>query len=263
MTQDYFPSVNTKNPHIKSDYFIAGFVFYCIICVLVSDSQAISEVQYLWGFVVSVCLAIMLRGESNYVRIQVFIAILLATIGEFFGSVYMEAYLYQLGTIPAYVPPGHGMVYLAAIALGRSGLFQKYARQVAIFVVITGGSWAVWGISGIPKQADISGAILFVIFLLCVWKGRNPMVYLGAFFITTWLELVGTATGVWTWALIDPILGISQGNPPSGVAAYYCLVDAVAIGLAAPLLLGLKKLFSVIVFQRAKNLGGFASLGGL
>jgi len=245
MTLDYFPPINTKTPHIKSDYFLAGFAFYCIFCVLVSDSEAISEVQYLWGFVVSLCLVIMLLGESNYVRIQVFIAISFATLGELFASVYMEAYLYQLGTIPAYVPPGHGMVYLAAMALGRSGLFQKYARQVAIFVVIMGGGWAVWGISGIPKQADVSGAILFLIFLLCVWKGRNPMVYLGAFFITSWLELVGTATGVWSWALIDPISGFSQGNPPSGVAAYYCLIDAIAIGLATPLLLGFKKLFGV------------------
>ena len=26
------------------------------------------------------------------------------------------------------------------------------------------------------------------------------MVYLGAFFITTWLELIGTAVGTWKWA---------------------------------------------------------------
>jgi hypothetical protein len=62
------------------------------------------------------------------------------------------------------------------------------------------------------------------------------MVYLAAFFITTWLELIGTAVGTWKWAAIDPVLNLPQGNPPSGVAAWYCLVDAVAIGGAAPLL---------------------------
>ncbi len=66
------------------------------------------------------------------------------------------------------------------------------------------------------------------------------MVYLAAFFITTWLELIGTSVGAWTWASIDPLLGWPQGNPPSGVGAWYCLVDAVAIGGAAPLLRGLK-----------------------
>lgn len=66
------------------------------------------------------------------------------------------------------------------------------------------------------------------------------MVYLAAFFITTWLELIGTAAGTWKWAAIDPVLGLPQGNPPSGVAAWYCLVDAVAIGGAPPFLKLLK-----------------------
>jgi hypothetical protein len=65
-------------------------------------------------------------------------------------------------------------------------------------------------------------------------------VYLAAFFITTWLELVGTAAGAWKWAAVDPVFGLSQGNPPSGVAVWYCLVDAVALGGGPLLLLGLK-----------------------
>jgi len=67
------------------------------------------------------------------------------------------------------------------------------------------------------------------------------MVYLAAFFITTWLELIGTTVGTWKWVTIEPIFGLSQGNPPSGVAAWYCLVDAVAISGAEPLLNCLKK----------------------
>jgi hypothetical protein len=62
---------------------------------------------------------------------------------------------------------------------------------------------------------------------------------LAAFFITTWLELIGTAVGTWRWAEIDPVLSLPQGNPPSGVAAWYCLVDAVAIGGAPRLLASL------------------------
>ena len=61
------------------------------------------------------------------------------------------------------------------------------------------------------------------------------MVYLAAFFITTWLEILGTAAGAWTWALVDPVFSLSQGNPPSGVAVWYCLVDAVALS-GGPLL---------------------------
>jgi hypothetical protein len=79
-------------------------------------------------------------------------------------------------------------------------------------------------------QGDSVGALLFCVFLGYLFKGRSPMVYLAAFFITTWLELIGTEVGTWKWAAIDPVLNLPQGNPPSGVAAWYCLVDAVAIG---------------------------------
>lgn len=83
------------------------------------------------------------------------------------------------------------------------------------------------------------------------------MVYLAAFFITTWLELIGTAVGTWHWAEIDPVLNLPQGNPPSGVAAWYCLVDAVAIGGAPLVLKGFKhvkdKFDNAISYQGAGN----------
>jgi len=81
---------------------------------------------------------------------------------------------------------------------------------------------------------------MFAIFLGFLFLGRSPMVYLAAFFITTWLELIGTAVGAWKWATIDPVLGLSQANPPSGVTFWYCIVDSVAMGGAALLLSGLK-----------------------
>jgi hypothetical protein len=135
------------------------------------------------------------------------------------------------------------MVYLTAVALARSGFFLKYARKIAAFVVVVCGVWSFWGVSGIPEQGDQVGAILFCVFLIYLFKGRSPMVYLAAFFITTWLELIGTAAGTWHWAKLEPIFNLSQGNPPSGVAAWYCLVDAVAIG-GAPLVQNIMNKFN-------------------
>ena len=43
--------------------------------------------------------------------------------------------------------------------------------------------------------------------------------------------------------VIGPASGLAQGNPPSGVAAGYCLVDAVAIG-GAPKAVGLMTFLS-------------------
>jgi hypothetical protein len=230
----HFPQLNAPYTHKKRDYFIAAFTFFCVAVCLTSDAHAGLEKQNALGVCGWVFLVALLLGEKLEVRVQVGIAVIFATIGEHFASPYMGGYIYRFHNVPAYVPPGHGMVYLTAVALARSGLFLRYAREIASFVVIVCGAWSLWGISGIPGQGDAVGAILFCVFLAYLFKGRSPMVYLAAFFITTWLELVGTAVGTWKWAAIDPVLGLPQGNPPSGVAAWYCLVDAVAIGGAAP-----------------------------
>ncbi|MGR8932760.1 MAG: hypothetical protein ACU837_00035 [Gammaproteobacteria bacterium] len=231
----HFPKLNGDYLHKRRDYFIAAFTFFCVAVCLVTDSDATLQKQNALGVCGWVFLIGLLLGESKLVRTQVLVAVLFATIGEHFASPYMGGYIYRFHNVPAYVPPGHGMVYLTAVALARSGFFQRHARAIAAFVVLTCGAWSIWGI-GFAVQGDAVGALLFCIFLIFLFKGRSPLVYLAAFFITTWLELIGTAVGTWRWAAIDPVLSLPQGNPPSGVAAWYCLVDAVAIG-GAPLVL--------------------------
>ena len=239
---DHFPKAGGVYPHRTRDYFIAGFTFFCCAVSLLIDGSASIEIQNALGIIAWIFLFALLVGENKEIRMQVIIAVAFATIGEHFASLYMEGYTYRFENIPWYVPPGHGMVYLTAVKLARSGFFLMYSRKIAIFVFITGGLWALWGVSGVPEQGDQVGAFLFVIFVICVLKGRSPLVYLGAFFICTWLEIIGTAAGTWRWAEIEPVFDWSQGNPPSGVAAWYCLVDAVAIGFSPMCLRGLQKL---------------------
>lgn len=236
----HFLPANATCSHRIRDYFIAALTFICVAISLNMDASGSLAQQNTMGLIAWTFLVALLYGENKEVRMQVIIAVAFATLGEHFASIYMGGYTYRFGNVPAYVPPGHGMVYLTAVALARSGLFQKYARNIAFFVVLTCGTWSIWGISGYSEQGDQVGALLFCVFLIYLFKGRSPLVYLAAFFITTWLELIGTAAGTWKWAAIEPVMGLSQGNPPSGVAAWYCLVDAVAIGGAAPLLKALQ-----------------------
>ena len=236
----HYPIRNVAYAHRKRDYFIAAFTFFCVAICLISDANADIEKQNALGVSGWVFLIGLLLGENREVRMQVVIAVIFATIGEHFASPFMGGYTYRFGNVPAYVPPGHGMVYLTAVALARSGLFLRHAREITALVIVVCGLWSLWGISGLALRGDAVGALLFCVFLVYLFKGRSPMVYLAAFFITTWLELIGTAVGTWKWAVIDPVLGLPQGNPPSGVAAWYCLVDAVAIGGAPFVLSGFR-----------------------
>jgi hypothetical protein len=236
----HFPQLGVAHPHRTRDYVIAVYTFFAVAVCLTLEIDASLERQYVLGGIAFVSLLVMLLGEKRDARIQVLVAVAFATWGEHFASIYMGGYTYRFENVPAYVPPGHGMVYLTAIAMARSGLFQRYARGITAFVIVLCGAWAAWGISGVPEQADALGALMFAIFLGFLFLGRSPMVYLAAFFITTWLELIGTAVGAWRWAAIDPVLGLSQANPPSGVTFWYCIVDSVAMGGAALVMSGLR-----------------------
>jgi len=239
----HFPAVDIDVNHNQRDYYIISFAFAAVALCFLIDSVASLELQYALGIAGWASLIYILSGECKYVRAQVFVAVTFATIGENFASIYMSGYTYRLENLPWFVPAGHGLVYLTAIVLGRCDLFLSYARKIAAFVVLVGGAWAILALNGIIGREDQIGAILFVIYLVFLFKGRSPMVYLGAFFITTWVEIIGTSLGTWNWAAIDPASTLTQGNPPSGVAAWYCLVDAVAMGAAIPVIHGAEKVF--------------------
>ncbi len=231
------------------DSAIIGCVFLCITFALPLDGSADLAMQGTMGICAWFLLAMMLLGEQNMIRAQVVVAIIFATIGEYFASVYLGVYTYRLENVPAYVPPGHGMVYLAAVVMARQRLFVLYRQQITWFVLASGGLWSVWGVF-FAERGDVGGAVLFVVFMICVYKGRSPLIYLGAFFVTTWLEIVGTYYGTWYWAVFDPVTGLSQGNPPSGVAVWYVIVDAVAIALASILIAKSKGLYRRIITKR-------------
>ncbi len=236
---------------IPREYIAAGLTFLFVPICFYLDGGSDMVFQNTLGVGAWLCLFVLLAGENEQVRAQVCVAIAFATVGEYFASVYMEGYVYRLNTVPAFVPPGHGLVYLTAVVLARSDPFVLNRNSISAGVLLVGSVWAVWGLVFAQRQ-DVVGFLLFLAFVLCLFKGPSPRLYLAAFFITSWLELVGTYLGTWRWVVIDPASGLTQGNPPSGVAAWYCLVDAVAIS-GAPKVVGLMTLLSERLWNKLKT----------
>ncbi len=121
----HFPQPNTPGIHRIRDYFIATLTFVCVAISLNLDANGSLEQQNTMGLIAWTFLFGLLFGENKEVRMQVIVAVAFATLGEHFASIYMGGYTYRFGNVPAYVPPGHGMVYLTAVALARSGLFFR------------------------------------------------------------------------------------------------------------------------------------------
>ena len=193
------------------------------------DSHVGSGGQLALGLLTACVLAGLLVLQSPAVRVLALGVVVIATLGEVVGSLIWGLYGYRLDNLPAFVPPGHGLVYLAGLALATLAA----SRGTALLVVAAAAA-AVWGVAGLwfLPAMDVAGAIGCAFLILVFARTRRP-VYAGVFVVVAVLEVYGTALGTWTWESSVPGLGLAQGNPPSGVASGYVVFDVVALWLTA------------------------------
>jgi hypothetical protein len=198
---------------------------------LVVDQHATRTGQLALGVFTACVLAALLVFHPRHVRAQTLAVVGVATLGEVVGSVLWGVYGYRLGNLPAFVPPGHGLVYLAGLSLAT--LLTGRSRALLVAAGVVAATWGVAGVTVLPAR-DVSGTIGCAFLLAVLVRARRP-VYAGVFMVVVGLELYGTALGTWTWEPVVPGLGLSQGNPPSGVASGYVVFDVVALALVARL----------------------------
>ena len=168
-------------------------------------------------------------------RVQTLLVVAVATCMEVVGSILWGVYSYRMHNLPMFVPPGHGLVYLAGISLSQTRLVRARPRGFVALVAAGAAAWGLLGLTALPRF-DLGGAIGVSVFLFFLWKGRAPTIYGGVFFVVLFLEIWGTAVGLWQWHAVTPGLGLPMGNPPSGAMSGYVLFDIVAIAVTARLL---------------------------
>lgn len=214
---------------------LAASVMGWISLVLAVDSDGSLATQRLLGLLTWALLLVVLRREAAVVRVQTAVVVVFATAVEYTFSPLLEVYVYRFDNVPAYVPPGHGLVYLAALSLGRSAFVRSHLRWCVAVVAVAGGAYAAWGLLLGPR-VDVLGAFWFACLVgFLAWGPSRPL-YVGAFVVVTYLEILGTALGTWTWQSHDPTGWVSIGNPPSGAAGGYGWFDLAAL-LLTPYLL--------------------------
>lgn len=227
-----FPTLRAAIGHSRRDLIVAAVVCAAGAIGLFLDSDASLTLQNALGVAAWCILAALLKGEPAEVRVQVVVVMLVATACEYYFAPNWHIYIYRFDNVPAYVPAAHGMIYLAAAVLARSAVFKRHGRLLTGLAVASGAAWATWGV-WFAERGDVGGAALFLILVGFILFGGARLLYVAAFFITTYLELVGTHYGTWAWATHMPVFGLSQANPPSGIAAGYCVFDAAAVAGAA------------------------------
>jgi hypothetical protein len=168
-------------------------------------------------------------------RAQLIGVVCFATVGELTGSILWGVYRYRLHNLPLFVPPAHGLVYLAGLSFSIA--LRRHTRALVIAASIAAATWGVLGLTILPRR-DVAGAVGVPLLLVFLWRSRNRALYASVFLVVASLELYGTAIGTWRWAPSLPGLGIPDGNPPSGVASGYVWFDVMAL-FVAPMFLTL------------------------
>ncbi len=209
---------------------VVGGVAVWVLVVLGLDAGASLAQQRLLGVGTWLLLLLALHGEDRATRVQVGVVVAYATVIEYVFAGWLGVYVYRLENVPAFVPPGHGLVYLAAFAIGRSAWAHRHSRPFVAATLVAGACWAIWGVT-LSSRPDVLGAFWFGCLLLFAWKGKSPLLYAAAFLVVSYLEIVGTSLGTWAWQPYDVTGLVSIGNPPSGIAGGYAWFDAAALYL--------------------------------
>jgi hypothetical protein len=211
----------------------AALIAAYLTALLAVDTQVDLGGQLLLGALTWGVLIAAARPLSAERRAQVAVVICAATVAELTGSILWGVYSYRLDNLPSFVPPAHGLVFMAGLSLSEA--LRARSRALVWAAASAAAVWGVLGLTVLPRL-DAAGALGVPLLLVFLWRSRARAAYAGVFLVVAALELYGTAIGTWRWAEELPGLGIPNGNPPSGVASGYVWFDVMALLLAPRLL---------------------------
>lgn len=213
--------MTTRGTLVLFAAFVLGF-----LAALRVDSTATPVMHLAVGIGTWAFLLVALALQPRAVRVQVAILVVIATTLEIVGSLVWGAYRYRLGDLPLFVPAGHGIFYLVALRTAALPWLERHRRPIVLAVTAGATAYMVWGLLR-PPLPDLLGFVTWAIFVRFIVCGRAPMLYAVSFALTMALEFYGTSLAVWTWAPLLPGLWLPAGNPPTGVGAGYCAMDAL------------------------------------
>jgi len=224
-------------------YWMHAFLLVYSVVLLVADGRLDDRrAQFALGAVTLAVLVVCARCAPQARRVELWVCVPVATLFEVFGSLIWGGYTYRFHNIPAYVPPGHALVYLFGITAASLPLVRAHERRVGHVVLAICTAWTVAGLTVLPlwtHRIDASGALIWPLFAWCILRSGRSSLFAGIWVATATLEIAGTWAGDWVWHPVAPWSHLPSGNPPSAIAAGYAVIDGAVLLLVPLVLLGL------------------------
>jgi hypothetical protein len=169
--------------------------------------------------------------SSHRLRTILILGLFVAGLGETLFSLFLGMYEYRTGSIPLYVFPGHCILFASVWHASHSSLFHSHRRQLERALTLATFSFvALW----LFLKNDLYGALCALPLAYILFsRPRSRLFLLLMFWTVTYLELLGTYLGCWSW----PPLAFARfewlpsGNPPSAISVFYMAFDAACLKL--------------------------------
>ena len=103
-----------------------------LAALLAVDTRASLHEQFVLGALTWLAVVIAARSLSPERRAQVAVVICAATVAEVTGSLLWGVYTYRLHNLPLFIPPAHGLVFMAGVYMLPALVagFQNVAKLV-------------------------------------------------------------------------------------------------------------------------------------
>ncbi|MCK5902653.1 MAG: hypothetical protein KAG28_05835 [Cocleimonas sp.] len=167
--------------------------------------------------------------SHHRVKAAMLVGIVVGLTGEYLFSQMMGMYHYRFGNIPLWVAFAHGLIFASVFRISHKAWIKQYEQRLQkillAFAVVYSIFWLVWA-------NDWFGFLCTIGFLAVLFTAKKSrLFFLIMFAIVCYIEQLGTATACWYWP--ETMLGIAgslpSGNPPTGVAVFYFLFDAIIL----------------------------------
>ena len=217
-------------------YLIAILAYAPVVLFVDGRLPAAWPGEYVLGALTLAVLALWSVRLAPSERMQVWACVIVATAWEYLGSQVWGGYRYRFGAIPAFVPFGHGLVYVFAFTVAATPFVAKNERAFAYGALAAAWVWAIAGVTLLPTwthRVDWHGWYWLPLFTAAILFGPRKALFAGIFIAVTDLELAGTWFGAWTWLPKTPWMHVTSGNPPSAVAGGYAVIDGSVLLVVA------------------------------
>lgn len=203
--------------------------------IFFTDRYFTVALQFIPGLIITWILIGALTTRTSHERILLVTLVIIATCFEILGSLILHWYTYRLHNIPAWIPPGHGIVFFTALLAMEQTWAIKYDQALRVATTLLA---VIYSAIGLVLFKDFAGAMLTAQFFIFLWligiqKGRF---YTWLWLLIFALELSGVLLGAWHWSAHMPITGLHENNPPSGIVGAYGIFDLLAFLITAGLI---------------------------